>query len=260
MPPFIGVTSAWSFETYPTSNSDESYIYAGKPYSDVVFKSGGIPVMLLPPFEDAAFARVIHLLDRIDGLLLSGGGSGFARRKNPYSLPPRELAKQQPKRYAFESILIKEAWKRDMPVLGICRGHQMIAEVLGGSIKEEFIEGHSCGFGANKEPVHHHITLEPDSKLASICDCLAWCVNSFHIQVVEKTPPGFRAAAWSHDGFIEAMEAKDKEFFLGVQFHPEEFFARSQEAQKLIEAFMDAAKKYGKKQQGIYRSKMQEQG
>jgi putative glutamine amidotransferase len=259
MPPFIGVTSAWSFETYPTSNSDESYIYAGKPYSDVVFKGGGIPVMLLPPFEEDAFARVIHLLDRIDGLLLTGGGSGFARRKNPYSPPPRELSKQQPKRYAFEAILIKEAWKRDMPVLGICRGHQMIAEVLGGTIKEEFIEGHRTDSDTAKESMNHDVSLAPDSKLSATCGSLDWCVNSFHIQVVEKIPSGFRVAARSQDGFIEAIEAIDKEFFVGVQFHPEEFYSESQEAQRLIGAFMDAAKKYGKKQRSVSESRMQEQ-
>ncbi len=258
MPPFIGVTSAWSFETYPTSNSDESYIYAGKPYSDVVFKGGGIPVMLLPPFEDDAFARVIHLLDRIDGLLLTGGGSGFAKRKNPYSLPSQELSQQQPKRYAFESILIKEAWKRDMPVLGICRGHQMIAEVLGGTIKRGSIEGHRVDSGSGKESMNHDVSLVPDTKLAATCGSSAWCVNSFHIQVVENIPPGFRVAAWSHDGFIEAIEAIDKEFFVGVQFHPEEFYSRSQEAQRLIKAFMDAAKKYGIKEQGSSRLRLEE--
>ncbi len=246
MPPLIGVTSAWSFETYPTANSDESYIYAAKAYNDVVYKVGGMPVMLLPPFEDDAFARVIHLLDRIDGLLLTGGGSGFANIKSPESPPIKELSKQQPKRYALESILIREAWKRDMPVLGICRGHQMIAEVLGGTIKQESIKGHRVDAGSIKKSMNHEVCLVPDSKLAAICGSSAWCVNSFHIQVVENIPPGFRVAAWSHDGYIEAMEAVDKEFFVCVQFHPEELFSKSEQAQRLIKSFMNAAGKYGK--------------
>ena len=247
MPPLIGVTSAWSFETYPTSNSDESYIYTAKTYNDVVYKGGGMPVMLMPPFEDDAFVRVIHLLDRIDGLLLTGGGSGFPSIENTSSSPLQELSKQQPKRYALESILIKEAWKRNMPVLGICRGHQMIAEVLGGTIKKGSVKGHRAGSGSGIESMNHDIYLAADSKLAATCGSSPWGVNSFHIQVVEDIPPGFRVAAWSHDGLIEAMEAIDKEFFICVQFHPEELFSRSQQAQRLIKAFMEAANEYNKK-------------
>ncbi|MGM0651680.1 MAG: gamma-glutamyl-gamma-aminobutyrate hydrolase family protein [Bacillota bacterium] len=244
MLPVIGLTSAWSTETYPVINKVEGFAYVDKLYCDVIFLSGGFPVILPTPFEDEG-KYSDEVFDRVNGLLITGGGGGFSDEKGSLYETSPELSKQQASRYKYESFLIIESWKRNMPVLGICRGHQMIAEVLGGCIQREFIKGHSPGPYLNINTLDHYVSLCKNTKLKSICGCTDWLVNSYHIQVVEKVPPGFRISANSHEGFIESIEASDKSFFAGVQFHPEKMYNDSFEAQRLFQAFINASSKNG---------------
>jgi len=231
--PVIGVSSALSQETWALSGKGGPYVYAGEPYSRAVFLSGGLPMMLVPPGEGMPVEDLAGIiLDKLDGLLLSGGGN--ASRFSASNMPGMDL--QQPRRYVFEAHLIREAWRRSLPVLGICRGHQMMAEVLGGALREEVVSGHGGETG-----VGHPINPEGGNLFPSLGDSWPWQVNTYHCQVVEQVPPGFAVAARSPEGWIEAMEAIDKHFFLGVQFHPEMMFEESHKARRLFKAFMEAA-------------------
>lgn len=237
MKPIIGVSAAWSNETLQEANFTDDFFYAASPYVNAIYYSGGIPVLLAPDVRGAADkARGMEIIERIDGLLLTGGGDlglGTSRRYKPL------LIEQQRCRYEFEARLIKAAWERDIPVLGICRGHQMMAEVLGGVISEKPIEGH----GQEKDGTErrHKIILEDGSRLSQICGIKHWAVNSWHCQAAEKLPDRIQASAVCEDGIIEALEARDKKLFIGVQFHPELMIPYDDMAVKLFRVFIETA-------------------
>jgi len=239
MRPVIGISTAWSVETWGDTLEHGGYIYCGSYYIFAVARSNAIPMMVPPVPEETNLQEMAKkVIDLVDGLLLTGGGD--AKRFKPEEMPPLKV--QQPLRYEFERHLIKEAFGKNLPTLGICRGYQMIAEVLGGSIGESIISGHKQkGPGTQ---AFHGIKIDPKSKFYEICGIDYWKVNSFHVQAVESPPPGFRVVALSDDGVIEGIEAIDKDFFIGVQFHPEELFPVDQVAQKLFLKFIEAAKVY----------------
>lgn len=104
MKSFIGVTCAWSVETWGDSIEEGGYYYVGKPYVESIIKQGGIPVLISPEYqEDNSCEQVCSLMDKLDGLLFSGGGDA---RKFSLELLP-SLQEQQPRRYAFESALCR---------------------------------------------------------------------------------------------------------------------------------------------------------
>jgi len=128
--PIIGVSSVWSAETWSSDENKVGCIYIGKQYVDAVLSSGGIP-LILPMIDEGESLRSVieNIMMVIDGLLLSGGGSleGILSQTTRPT-----LIEQQPKRYQFEKELLLHARMKGMPILGICRGCQMIAEVFGG--------------------------------------------------------------------------------------------------------------------------------
>ncbi len=245
MAALIGVTSVWSLETKGEDRENPGgYFYNPADYSNALFYSGGLPVLITPPVvkdsNQEIQAIVESILNGLSGLYLSGGG-GTKRFKAP-EMPG--LEEQQPSRYRFEKMLIAEAWKRKMPVIGSCRGHQMIIEVLGGKIKPETINGHQQ---KNEDKLAHEINITPGSQLEQLTGLQNWKVNSMHCQVAEKAPPGFLVSAISPEGYIEAVEAENSAFWLGFQFHPEIMYSFDPHARKIINAFSKAVKNYHKK-------------
>lgn len=239
MKPIIGISTAWSFETWGDPPA-RSHIYTGAAYCTAIYRCGGLPFLLALPPGEAPDRRCLEtvagcLLERLDGLILSGGGD--ARRFTPPEVP--DLAGQQPQRYRFETLLIRKARELKMPAVGICRGHQMIAEYLGGKIGEQLMEGHQ----QEGEGTAHPVYVIPGTKLAGLVQEGAWLVNSFHCQVVETPPPHFIPAARSNEGLIEAMESRDGSFWFGFQFHLE-MLAGDMKADRFFCAFIEAAGQY----------------
>lgn len=196
-------------------------------YSDAVTRAGGIPY-LLPLTDDPILIGAY--LDDVDGLLLSGGDDIF-----PYYVGEDAavgLGDVSPERDRYDLLLIKLAAKRNIPVLGICRGHQLIAAAFGGTLYQD-IYTQSCTPTLNHNPrlprsqfAHCIAIQEPNSVLARLMqgkDTL-W-VNSLHHQAVKTIPPGFIATAVSADGINEAMEAYPEKAILSVQWHPEQMIA-----------------------------------
>ncbi|MBV1758702.1 MAG: type 1 glutamine amidotransferase [Dethiosulfatibacter sp.] len=227
--PIIGITTAWSVETWNDSIESGGYNYAGRPYIEAVIEAGGTPILIPQmPHND-----IDLLIGMIDGFLFTGGGD--AKRFSKESMP--SLREQQPNRYDFESILMKSVLESDKPILGICRGFQMLIEVFGGRLSDEVIDGHKQNLPGS-DP-WHKVNLIDESLLNQIVKENDWKVNSFHVQKVEEVPEGFYATAISEDGVIEAIERRGDQFIVGTQFHPEELLWGDARASAIFTAFIE---------------------
>lgn len=234
-PPLIGLTVH-----VQTARGNEQILLLGTGYVDAVRLAGGIPVLvpILPQDEG------VHVLDRLEGLLVTAGGRLARRILTGGPLP--SLEEINPQRYAFERALIGEAASRDLPMLGICRGMQMIAEVLGGRIANLA--------GTTRAPAVQHyqrqpgwrpthgIEIEPGSRLADVLGGRSVRVNSFHRQAVQEAGDGLLVSARADDAVIEALESQAHRFLLAVQFHPERLLHRDERWLRLFKTFVDAAR------------------
>ncbi len=196
-------------------------------YTQAVVESGAVPVVLSPltPLE-----QLDSLLDRLDGLVFTGGGD-FTEALVGEPLHEK-AAYLNPVRDAFEAPLIRKAMARQMPVLGICRGAQLLNLAMGGSLYQDlpsqyvpappavFTEQHSQQ--ADRDQTTHGVALLPDTLLSKLFGGVATLeVNSFHHQAIRQVPDGLRVAAISPEGVVEAVESARYQPFVGVQWHPE---------------------------------------
>ncbi len=239
--PVIGITAPWSVETWRSDPEDGGYYYVGQPYVEAVVRAGGIPVLLCPEYtQDSLTSYVEEYLEVIDGLLFSGGGD--VKRDSDENLPT--LRGQQPVRYDFEAALLKAAYEREIPILGICRGFQMMVEVFGGTLAEETITGHSQKVAP--EMPWHAVTLVPGTRLHDIVGSDTWDVNSYHIQKVGEMPKGFVISARAKEDVVEGIESPERECVAGYQFHPEYLARRDKQAEIIFERFMKCVKERSK--------------
>lgn len=218
MKPVIGVTSQPGSIENASGLLDSHLI--GHTYTDSVLRAGGIPVSLIPVPNH----EIDALLDRIDGLILSGGGDIEPHR---YGQEPGEQVRRTNfDRDEFELALVHAAHERKMPVLAICRGMQVVNVAFGGTLiqdipsaigsKDHSVIGHAVYDG------HQPVTVAADSKVAKATGETEMLVNSIHHQAIEKLADGFRPVAWADDGVIEGIEHEDEDWeLLGVQWHPE---------------------------------------
>ena len=171
--------------------------------------------MIIPPAGD-----MTTLLDAIDGLIISGGPDVSPARYNQE--PGPMTVEFYPNQDETEIDLISEALDRDMPLLGVCRGMQILSIAHGGTLHQHLDDtpGHEGHGGYDGTSTDHSVIVEEDSLLCNVMG-KSFTVNSTHHQGVADPGSLSISAVSGHDGLIEAVERRDKKFCLGVQWHPE---------------------------------------
>jgi len=184
--------------------------------------AGGVPVILAPS------GPALHpsLLGRLDGLILTGG---VDISPELYGAPAHPtVTRTSPARDEFELALLADALERDLPVLGICRGSQMLNVALGGTLIQD-IPSAVPEHASHDDPerpraaIAHRVRVDAGSRLASILGRTDLEVNSFHHQAVDRLGRGLVVTARAEDGVIEGIELPSARFVVGVQWHPEAF-------------------------------------
>jgi putative glutamine amidotransferase len=227
--PVIGLTTYLEPARFLVWQTEAVLLHRG--YVDCVVAAGGIPV-LLPPVSDAPD----RLMSTVDGLVLTGGADVEPER---YGHEPHPATYVRPERDAFEFGLFEAARKAGKPVLGVCRGLQVISVALGGTLVQHLPE--SAGstehqpapatFGAST------ISLADGSRAAALLgpETKGLC---YHHQAIDRLGAGLDPVGWAADGTIEAAEAPGEDFLLGVQWHPEQ----GTDDVRLFAALVEAAK------------------
>jgi putative glutamine amidotransferase len=236
-PPLIGITCGTSARDTRASNPQDRL---NQSYSRAVAAVGGIPV-ILPNAGAPDDARV--LLDRLDAVLLSGGYDVAPDRFGEEML--NETVEVDPERDQAELDLIYTVLDRDMPVLAICRGIQLLNVAMGGSLIQDIpsqVDTSLChSQKAERSLATHPVRVEPGSKLGEIVGRETLDVNSFHHQAVKRVAEGLVVTAAAPDGIVEAVEAAGARFVVAVQWHPEEMVEKDDAAKRIFTAFVRAA-------------------
>lgn len=233
--PLIGITLD---SEEPGGYSQSPWYALRQNYCDAVTRAGGLPLPL-PHHPELAEAY----LDRLDGLVITGGAFdvdpalfGATTRHASVTLKSR--------RTAFEMALVKGALWRNMPLLGICGGQQVMAVALGGTLIQHIPD--EVPGGLNHEQANprtepgHEVALVPGTRLAGICGRDRIAVNSAHHQAVKTLPPHIDVNATAPDGVIEGIEDPSRHFCIGVQWHPE--YAIDPADTLLFQAFIEATR------------------
>ena len=181
-----------------------------------VLEAGCTPVVI-PSYDDEK--ALTSLLDSLDGIVLSGGADidpEFLREE------PLSCVSINPRRDMQELLLVRLAVDRQIPVLGICRGIQVLAAALGGKLYQDIKSQHDRPCIEHSQTIarglpSHKVTIKKDSLLYSLMGTESLAVNSFHHQAVKEAPAGFRVTATAPDGIIEGMESTTFRPILGVQ-------------------------------------------
>ena len=216
-------------------------------YLHAISKAHGLPSIMAPgftnPLEDAA-QLAGEILDNCDGLLLSGGTD--VDPKIFGDVPHTALGRVDAPRDPFEITLAREAVRRNMPVLGICRGLQVLNVALGGTLIQDIpsdVPGAlSHETGEDRLVIAHDVVIEPGSRLASLLSTTRVGTNSFHHQAAKRVGEGLTVSATSaEDGIVEGLEMRDRTFVVAVQWHPENFWRTSPAFDGLFTGFVEAA-------------------
>ncbi|MEI8062838.1 MAG: gamma-glutamyl-gamma-aminobutyrate hydrolase family protein [Verrucomicrobiota bacterium] len=210
--------------------------FCGVSYSDAIAKAGGVPV-ILPLTRDPSLLR--QLWQHCDGLLLTGGADVSHKFYAPRMSAQQRATIQgaDEARDTMEIWLIRAALRADRPVLGICRGIQVMNVALGGTLLPD-VPGHRH---PESDGLIHKLQWEPSSKIRAALGVPVAPVNTSHHQVLDRVAPGLRVTARSEDGVIEAVEHATARFFWGVQFHPERLVDVAPQYRQLFTALVAAS-------------------
>ncbi|MDD3244025.1 MAG: gamma-glutamyl-gamma-aminobutyrate hydrolase family protein [Eubacteriales bacterium] len=207
MSKLIGVTTSWMI-----NEQGVRCAMLTTPYLEAVRAAGGVPVALFDGQGD-----IPALCEGLDGLLLSGG---YDLDPALYGQENRDSEFIDQTRDAFEIALCRVFAQTGKPMLGICRGHQVITVAFGGTLHQDI--GKELGVN-HPNPCTHSLAIRPDSFLRPILG-ESHTVNSTHHQATLATPNGFMVTALAPDGVVEALQATDGRPIYGVQFHPERLY------------------------------------
>ena len=223
----IGIT------TYGRDKSGNFYLPGN--YVDAVRMAGGLPVLLTPGEK-----QVSQIYDQIDGVIFAGGGDINPKRYGGEEHPA--ISRVDDERDAFEFELAEYAVNREKPVLGICRGFQMLNVATGGDLVQHVPET----FG--REIIHvtddgvetkHEVKIDPKSRLGKMVDAREVIVVSKHHQAAQSIPNDWQIVAQSPDAVIEAFEHKEHPWLIAVLWHPEMALEDSNQ-QRIFQEFVKA--------------------
>ena len=241
--PLIAVTTSEIRQTpaalTPQGDPPQPEMALGVKYLNAIARAGGVPVVV-PPLNDVALMS--SLLDRVAGVCLTGGPDldpvAYGQRRHDLLGPTwRELD-------ACELSLAALADERHLPILGICRGAQAVNVAREGSLHQHVADSYGEDIThRQREPGQrptHWVQLTGPSKLGRIMDCRRTRVNSFHHQAIDRLGAELRVTSRAPDGVIESIEAVDRDFMIGVQWHAECLIAKPRHA-SLFRCLIEAA-------------------
>lgn len=236
MKPIIGITTFLELKAMP----NRTYASVSQHYSRAVVQAGGIPV-LIPILAEGT--DLSPYLACVDGLLLSGGEdvSPLLYGEDPI----KEVKKFSVPRDSQEMILFQKAFDMKKPILGICRGHQLIHVALGGSLHQDVYAQVSGAIGHDPiensvDALYHQVVIDVDTQLYKIFNTEVLGVNSLHHQAVKQVGRGMKATAHAKDGMIEGTEYMGDQFLVSVQWHPEDLTLKHPQHLELFKAFVHA--------------------
>jgi putative glutamine amidotransferase len=231
--PVIGVTAGLEEARWRAWH--EVALLSPRNYTLAVQRAGAIALLLSP--DAAVAASPDPLLALLDGLIISGGSD---LNPSTYGARPHErTAPGSPERDGFELSLVRAALERDLPLLGICRGMEVMNVALGGTLVQHLPEAvgserHSHTPGTFSD---HEVRLESDSLAARAAGAERLAVKSHHHQALDRIGRGLVPTGWAvPDEVVEAVEVPDRSFALGVLWHPEE-----QVSDAVIGTFVDVS-------------------
>lgn len=237
--PFIGLTCNYMISDARSTLGQERN-FVSKDVIDAVIDGGGIPIMIpiMNREED-----ILDIMDSLAGIVLTGGHD-----VNPIYYgeePSMSLGFTYTPRDLFELFIVKAAIEKDMPMLGISRGQQIMTVAFGGKLYQDLSDkkdsyiNHMQNSGIND--IGHYVDIKKGSKLHNIFDTDRLLVNSFHHQAVRVAPKNFVITAMSTDGVIEAMEHEHKPI-MAVQWHPEIMIKKHPVMLKIYQEFIKSCK------------------
>ena len=245
--PVIGISDLYK---------DENSSAVPRSYVDAVLQVGGLPVVIPLMYDDE---KITELLRTLDGIIFTGGEDFDPSYYNERPIP--QMGKINAFRDEFDIKLLRLAVEQGVPVLGICRGLQLINITYGGSLYQDIsTQYHDNSIRHRqrqpKEDASHSVIVEDNTVFSEIVQQRMLMVNSSHHQAIKKVAPGFVVAGKSPDKLVEAIEKIDsKNWILGVQFHPEVRVTRDDAMRRIFQRFVDEASnsnKSGRESSSVY--------
>lgn len=232
--PLIGVTP-----DVHTLDSGATDFALREAYADALLTLGAVPLLLYPTETDG----LSDTLPLLDGLLFTGGAdvdpATYGTEKSPL------CGKTVPRRDAFERELLSRFLPTGKPILGICRGMQILNALHGGTLYQDIptectLTSLHCS--STGTPAFHGVSVTEGTPLSALFPEKTAYVNSFHHQAVQKLATALRPMALSDDGVLEALYAPHHPFLWAVQWHPERIFRENELSRRLLSAFIEAAR------------------
>ena len=238
--PVIGIPA--DFAPAPDTTISHPRWQLNETYVDAVHDAGGLP-LILPVLPD----QTDQLMGLLDGVILSGGGDIHPNRFNRPLHPLTDGISKE--RDELELRMFDAARARSIPILGICRGLQLVNVAMGGTLIQDIPDERPASSqhrqhldGLARDDVSHPVDLLPESQLARIYRETRIMTNTYHHQAIDDLAEGLTITGWAEDGTVESVETAGNPFLLAVQWHPETLYQRHTEHARIFTAFMEAAR------------------